>query len=62
VVPLVAGTHTFESRLTRSDGNGTIYAWYNAMTAIYSPFGGTEGSALNFTGDVPHSPLRLPQE
>lgn len=44
VFPVTAGEHTFESRLHRQNGTGTLNALRNALTAMYTPFGSTGGS------------------
>ena len=63
VFPVNAGSHTFESRLYRGTGNGTISGWFNTLTAIYSPFGATGQGMAAFEPVPPLSePKAIPSE
>lgn len=46
VFPVSAGVNTFDLRVSRGSGDGTINGWWGMMTAVYSPFGSTGGSTL----------------
>jgi hypothetical protein len=41
------GVNTFEVRLNREAGDGSVLGWYGEMNALYVPFGGTGGSTLS---------------
>jgi hypothetical protein len=63
VFPVTAGTHTFESRLHRpAGGDGTLLAYFNALTALYTPFGSTGGGTLALEDASPSEPMPLPSE
>lgn len=50
VYAVSAGVNVFESLLSRSNGDGVIYGWYNSLTASYSPFGQAGGGTLALDG------------
>lgn len=38
VFPVTAGENTFDIRVWRADGDGTIKGWWSNISAVYSPF------------------------
>ena len=46
VFPVSAGVNTFDLRLQRATGNGTLNGWWGQMNAIYVPFGHTGTGTL----------------
>jgi len=46
VFPVSAGPNSFALHVWRDQGNGTLQALLGALTAIYSPFGPTGGTAV----------------
>jgi hypothetical protein len=60
--PVSAGSHTFESRLLRGNGNGSLYGETNVLTALYTPFGGTGASTLAFDEVPLGEPMPVPTE
>jgi len=51
VFPVTAGAHTFQTRLEESvQANGPQYGYWGQMTAQFSPFDGTGGTAAALSG------------
>jgi hypothetical protein len=46
VFPVNAGVNTFDIRLSRFGGNGTLQGWFAELAAIYTPFGSTGAGTL----------------
>jgi hypothetical protein len=50
VFPVSAGVNTFDIRLARFAGDGTLYGWWGQMNALYVPFGSTGSGTLRPSG------------
>jgi hypothetical protein len=49
VFAVAAGTNTFDIRLQRFSGDGTLNGWYGELTGEFSPFGSTGTGTLGST-------------
>ena len=50
VFPVNAGVNTFDIRLLRFSGNGTLFGWFGVLTAEYTPYGSTGAGTLSASG------------
>jgi hypothetical protein len=46
VFPVMAGVNTFDIRILRDSGNGTLQGYFGELAAIYTPFGSTGTGTL----------------
>jgi hypothetical protein len=52
VFPVSAGVNTFDIRLARTSGDGSLSGWWGQMNALYVPFGSTGSGTLRPSGAV----------
>jgi hypothetical protein len=50
VFPVNAGVNTFDIRLSRFDGTGTLNGWFGMLTGEYTPYGSTGTGVLSASG------------